>query len=254
MLHKAWAEQAGARSTGGLPAGQLVCTDVLPPVIDDECPPRPARNLLAIAVARFGVEVEPGGASLVFAPVSPSVQDAHSEASPPLPSAESTAERERAAKEAYDTEVADYQIYDVMRKFASSVRALALYDCRFCLSELEKLPHQHYELGQYPPAERAFEAVRIVEPYRLWDMEVYSTLLWHLQRNIRLSFLVRHPPAERGPPGLRGHGTCGHASMPHITFLTAYGAPGTTLIGAGTFSPEKALVRYHRAKLLVALK
>ncbi|KAL1947637.1 hypothetical protein VTO73DRAFT_13361 [Trametes versicolor] len=151
------------------------------------------------------LEEEPGGASSAFAPVSPSVQDAHSEASPPLPSAEWTAERERAAKEAYDTEVADYQIYDVMRKFASSVRALALYDCRLCLSELEKLPHQHqrsasvmaivgkahYELGQYPPAERAFEAVRILEPYRLWDMEVYSTLLWHLQRNIRLSFLAQ---------------------------------------------------------------
>lgn len=112
-----------------------------------------------------GLEEEPGGASSAFAPVSSSTQDAHSEASPPLPSAESTAERERAAKEAYDTEVADYQIYDVMRKFASSVRALALYDCRLCLSELEKLPHQHqrsasvmaivgkahYELGQYPP-------------------------------------------------------------------------------------------------------
>lgn len=98
-----------------------------------------------------GLEEEPGGASSAFAPVSPSVQDAHSEASLPLPSAEWTAERERAAKEAYDTEVADYQIYDVMRKFASSMRALALYDCRFCLSELEKLPHQHYELGQYSP-------------------------------------------------------------------------------------------------------
>lgn len=209
--------------------------------------------------------------------------------------------------------------------------------------------------------------MRILEPYRLWDMEVYSTLLWHLQRNIRLSFLaqellstdpkspqawiavgncfslqkekaqaltcfrraaqldptcayaytlsghesidedlnkainffqsalradarhynawcvsspafsarplltvccvpptlflshadwfcvsqvrpgdvlyadeqvtscrlplpegVGHPPAERGPPGLRGHGTCGHASMASITLLTA------TMIGAGT--------------------
>lgn len=111
-----------------------------------------------------GLEEEPGGASSAFAPVSPIVQGAHSEASPPPPSAEWTAEREHAAKEAYDIEVADYQIYDVMRKFASSARALALYDCRLCLDELEKLPHQqqrsasvmamvgkaHYELGQYP--------------------------------------------------------------------------------------------------------
>ena len=40
-------------------------------------------------------------------------------------------------------------------------------------------------------ATRAFEAVRNLEPYRLWDMEVYSTLLWHLQHNMRLSFLAQ---------------------------------------------------------------
>lgn len=40
-------------------------------------------------------------------------------------------------------------------------------------------------------AERAFQAVRTLEPYRLWDMEVYSTLLWHLQRSVQLSFLAQ---------------------------------------------------------------
>ena len=30
-----------------------------------------------------------------------------------------------------------------------------------------------------------------MEPYRLWDMEVYSTLLWHLQRSVPLSFLAQ---------------------------------------------------------------
>lgn len=30
-----------------------------------------------------------------------------------------------------------------------------------------------------------------MEPYRLWDMEVYSTLLWHLQQNVQLSFLAQ---------------------------------------------------------------
>lgn len=40
-------------------------------------------------------------------------------------------------------------------------------------------------------AERAFEAVRILEPYRMWDMEVYSTLLWHLRRKVQLAFLAQ---------------------------------------------------------------
>jgi anaphase-promoting complex subunit 3 len=43
----------------------------------------------------------------------------------------------------------------------------------------------------YLQAERAFKTVRMLEPYRLWDMEVYSTLLWHLQRNVQLSFLAQ---------------------------------------------------------------
>ncbi|KAI1787926.1 protein prenylyltransferase [Ganoderma leucocontextum] len=152
-----------------------------------------------------GLEEEPGGADQpAFAPPSPLEQHTHSESSPP-PSATWSAEQEQAAQDAYEAELADYHVYEVMRKFASATRAMALYECRVCLDELETLPAQHkrsasvmamlgkahYELGQYPEAERAFEAARNLEPYRLWDMEVYSTLLWHLQRNVRLSFLAQ---------------------------------------------------------------
>lgn len=75
-----------------------------------------------------------------------------------------TAEQEQSAQEAHEFEVADYHIYEVMRKFASATRAMALYDCQLCLDELETLPETHkrsasvmatlgkahYELGQYP--------------------------------------------------------------------------------------------------------
>ena len=74
-----------------------------------------------------------------------------------------TAAQEQAAQEAYDTELADWHIYELMRKFARATRAMAVYDCRRCLEELEELPpnHQrstlvlamvgkaHYELGEY---------------------------------------------------------------------------------------------------------
>jgi anaphase-promoting complex subunit 3 len=33
--------------------------------------------------------------------------------------------------------------------------------------------------------------VRSLEPYRVWDMEVYSTLLWYLQKPVQLSFLAQ---------------------------------------------------------------
>ncbi|KAH7889660.1 hypothetical protein F5I97DRAFT_1846114 [Phlebopus sp. FC_14] len=112
---------------------------------------------------------------------------------------------EQAAQEAYDLAMADYQIYDLMRRFARATRAMSVYDCYSCLTELEHMPsaHQqsscvlamvgraHYERLEYASAERAFRAARALEPYRLVDMEVYSTLLWHLQQNVQLSFLAQ---------------------------------------------------------------
>lgn len=116
-----------------------------------------------------------------------------------------TADHEQAAQEAYEIEAADHYIYELMRVFASATKALALFDCAKCISVLDTLPHvhqrsagvlamvgrAHYERQEYPAAERAFKAVRGMEPYRLWDMEVYSTLLWHLQQNVQLSFLAQ---------------------------------------------------------------
>ncbi|KAH9977216.1 TPR-like protein [Lactifluus volemus] len=116
-----------------------------------------------------------------------------------------TASQEQAAQEAYEAELADQYIYDLMRLFASATRALAMYNTGLCMEELDKLPHvhqrspyvmamvgkAHYERTDYTSAERAFQAVRALDPYRLWDMEVYSTLLWHLQRPVQLSFLAQ---------------------------------------------------------------
>ncbi|KAF7304666.1 TPR-REGION domain-containing protein [Mycena kentingensis (nom. inval.)] len=116
-----------------------------------------------------------------------------------------TAAHEQAAQEAYEWELADYEIYHLVRQFACAAKMLSIYDAPGCLSELEKLPDvqqrtplvlsmvgkAHYEQLQYSNAERAFKHLRILQPYRLVDMEVYSTLLWHLQRNVELSFLAQ---------------------------------------------------------------
>ncbi|KAH7924550.1 TPR-like protein [Leucogyrophana mollusca] len=116
-----------------------------------------------------------------------------------------TAAHEQAAQEAYEQEMADHYVYDLMRQFAKATRALSLYDCHACLTVLEHIPsaHQqsswvlamvgraHYERLEYASAERAFRAARTLEPYRMLDMEVYSTLLWHLQQNVQLSFLAQ---------------------------------------------------------------
>lgn len=40
-------------------------------------------------------------------------------------------------------------------------------------------------------AESAFKAARSLDPYRVRDMELYSTLLWHLRKTAQLSFLAQ---------------------------------------------------------------
>ena len=52
-------------------------------------------------------------------------------------------------------------------------------------------------------AERAFGAVRTLEPYRLWDMEIYSSLLWNVRKAEELSYLAQellniNPHAPQG--------------------------------------------------------
>jgi anaphase-promoting complex subunit 3 len=54
-----------------------------------------------------------------------------------------TVSQEQAAQDAYDVELADQYIYDLMRLFASATRSLAMYDTMLCMEELDKLPHKH---------------------------------------------------------------------------------------------------------------
>lgn len=148
------------------------------------------------------------------------------------------AQQSQAAQEAYEMELADCAIYNLMRTCATATRALAMYECRACLEALERLPveHQrsawvmamvgkaHYEMGEYYAAERAFEAVRALEPYRLWDMEVYSTLLWHLQRHVKLSFLAHELLAinPRSPEAWIAVGNCFSLQKERSQALTCF--------------------------------
>ncbi|GJE86877.1 ANAPC3 and TPR domain-containing protein [Phanerochaete sordida] len=148
------------------------------------------------------------------------------------------AQQPQAAQEAYEMELADYAIYNLMRICALATRALAMYDCRASLEFLDLLSveHQrsawvmamvgkaHYEMSEYSAAERAFEAVRSLEPYRLWDMEVYSTLLWHLQRHVKLSYLAHELLAinPRSPEAWIAVGNCFSLQKERSQALTCF--------------------------------
>ncbi|KAJ4153365.1 hypothetical protein LMH87_009855 [Akanthomyces muscarius] len=95
-------------------------------------------------------------------------------------------------------------IMDVMKKLGNGYYFLSRFQCQEALQALSSLPpaHQgtpwvlvqmgraHYEQASYAEAEKFFRRMRVQAPSRLQDMEVYSTILWHLKRETDLSFLA----------------------------------------------------------------
>ncbi|KAL7930972.1 hypothetical protein V8C35DRAFT_282911 [Trichoderma chlorosporum] len=95
-------------------------------------------------------------------------------------------------------------VMDLMRKLGSGYYLLSQFQCQEAVQALGSLPaaHQsspwvlalmgraHYEQASYAEAEKYFRRMRAQAPSRLEDMEVYSTILWHLKRETELSFLA----------------------------------------------------------------
>ena len=55
---------------------------------------------------------------------------------------------------------------------------------------LAQLGRALYEQAQYGDAEKYFARIKAMAPSRLEDMEIYSTVLWHLKSEIELSYLA----------------------------------------------------------------
>jgi anaphase-promoting complex subunit 3 len=81
---------------------------------------------------------------VTYSPSPPSIAQSPRSETSPSPS-NWTSAHEQAAQEAFEAELADLYLYDLMRRFASATRALAVYDCQKCLFELEQLPHVHQQ-------------------------------------------------------------------------------------------------------------
>ena len=94
-------------------------------------------------------------------------------------------------------------LIELIKKFAIAYKRLAEYRCRDAIEYFKKLPTNHYntgfvlsmigrchfEMGSYEDAINCFKNCRKIEPYRLQGLEIYSTALWHLQKELELSCL-----------------------------------------------------------------
>ncbi|XP_060058492.1 cell division cycle protein 27 homolog isoform X5 [Erinaceus europaeus] len=96
-------------------------------------------------------------------------------------------------------------LMSLLRDMGKGYLALCSYNCKEAISILSHLPSHHYstgwvlcqigrayfELSEYMQAERIFSEVRRIENYRVEGMEIYSTTLWHLQKDVALSVLSK---------------------------------------------------------------
>lgn len=92
----------------------------------------------------------------------------------------------------------------LLSSLGQSALAIGQFRCHDAIGTLESLPRKHYnsgwvltalgrayfELGKYDEAVKYFEESRRLEPHTLQGTEYYSTALWHLQREVKLSMLA----------------------------------------------------------------
>ncbi|KAA6411467.1 MAG: bimA [Lasallia pustulata] len=97
-------------------------------------------------------------------------------------------------------------LLDLLKSLGSGYFALSHYQCQDAIQIFNSnsiIPSQRetpwvlaqigralYEQANYAEAEIYFARIRTMAPSRLEDMEVYSTILWHLKRDIDLAYLA----------------------------------------------------------------
>ncbi|PQE19833.1 hypothetical protein CJF32_00008790 [Rutstroemia sp. NJR-2017a WRK4] len=95
-------------------------------------------------------------------------------------------------------------LLDLFKRFGSGYAALSKFQCQEALQiyssltrsqqetpwVLSQMGRAHYEQASYADAEAYYKRIRHIAPTRFEDMEIYSTILWHLKRETDLAFLA----------------------------------------------------------------
>ncbi|KZT52482.1 TPR-like protein [Calocera cornea HHB12733] len=220
---------------------RLASTLAKPQAVKKPPPPAPLQRGMKRIPGRTVTKEPPARIDEVREPDAHS-PSSHSAASPPV---DAFAMRntmwevaEQIHQEQIDKEEADNWIFEIVRIMAKATRALANYRCSECLEELDKLPESQqrcawvycligrakYEMTNYQSAERAFQMARLMDPHRQEDMEIYSTLLWHLSREVALSFLAQELVASdsRSPQAWVAVGNCFSLKKEHAHAQTCF--------------------------------
>ncbi|CAI8584686.1 unnamed protein product [Vicia faba] len=129
------------------------------------------------------------------------------------------------------------EILTLLRVLGEGFRLACLYRCQDALETYLKLPYKHYNTGwvlsqvgkvycefDYLEADRAFGLARQITPYNLEAMDVYSTVLYHLKEDMKLSYLAQElVHSDRlAPQSWCAMGNCYSLQKDHETALKTF--------------------------------
>jgi anaphase-promoting complex subunit 3 len=123
----------------------------------------------------------------------------------------------------------------LLQALGEALRLLSAYRCAEAVDAFGRLPPRHFQTGwvltqvgrayfemvDYQSAARAFQSSRQVDPFRLRGLEVYSTVLWHMKREVELSYLAQEAVAldRHSPAAWCVMGNCFSLQKEHETAL-----------------------------------
>ncbi|KAL3829295.1 hypothetical protein ACJIZ3_018097 [Penstemon smallii] len=127
------------------------------------------------------------------------------------------------------------EILALLRLLGDGFRFSCLCRCQDALDIYIKLPQKHYNTGwvlsqvgkayfemvDYLEAARAFSSARIASPYSLEGMDIYSTVLYHLKEDMKLSYLAQEliSTDRLAPQSWCAMGNCYSLQKDHETAL-----------------------------------
>ena len=117
-------------------------------------------------------------------------------------------------------------------------RMLCSFRCKEAIQIFQRLPHSQFETGwvqhqvgrayfeiaDYPNAQRSLEIMERLCPYRMKGLELLSTCLWHLKRDVELSNLAQRAVDfdQMSPEAWCVVGNCFSLQKEHETALTFF--------------------------------
>ncbi|KAL5005582.1 hypothetical protein ScPMuIL_016740 [Solemya velum] len=126
-------------------------------------------------------------------------------------------------------------VLQLLQSIGKAYQALCQYKCEAAIQQFSMLPEHQYntawvlcqigrayfEAANYQKAEKIFSEVRRLEPYHMGDMEIYSTTLWHLQKEVELSTLAQEllEMDKNSPEAWCATGNCFSLQKEHDTAI-----------------------------------